>query len=81
MALSLIGLPHSFWRGTLAGSRGSGRAGEGKNSDMSEAAEAVVEERGRPVERSASTGKGTESTMVRASLKADRRYEAIEDSS
>ena len=59
-----MGLPHSFCKGVLAGARGSERADDEEISEMLEAVEADVEERGRVVKRSDGGGRGTESMIV-----------------
>ena len=67
----MIGLPHSFCKLVYAGSSGSERAEEEEISETFEAVDALVEERGRDVTRgSLGDGRGTESIIVWASVKA-----------
>ncbi len=66
-----MGLPHSFCKVTWEGSIGSERAEEEEISETLEAVDALVEERGREVTRgSVGGGRGTESMIVCASMKA-----------
>ena len=71
---NLIGFPHSFCSDSETGSSVSERAEEEDISEMPDAVDVIVEERGREVMGSEGGGRGTDSTIVCASLKMVCRY-------